>query len=38
MKISDGIKVFSFSVDKVLKKCGKLFFKMCENPVRKIKS
>jgi len=40
MKISDGIQVFSFSIDTLLKKYGKCSFKMCGNPVglRKIKS
>jgi len=29
----DGIKIFSFSIEKVLKKYGKLFLKICGNPV-----
>jgi len=29
----DGIKVFSFSTEKVLKKYGKCFLKMCGNSV-----
>jgi len=33
MKISDGITVFSFSIEKVLKKHGKWFLKMRGNPV-----
>jgi len=32
MKTSDGIKVFRFSIEKVLKNYGKWFLKMCENP------
>jgi len=33
MKIIDGIKIFSFSIEKVLKKYGKCLVKMCGNPV-----
>jgi len=32
MKISDGIKVFSFCIDKVWKKYGKWFLKLCRSP------
>jgi len=31
MKISDGNKFFSFSMEKILKKYGKSFLEMCRN-------
>jgi len=31
-KISNGVNVFSFSIENVLKKYGKCFLKMCGNP------
>jgi len=33
MKLADGIQVFLFNIEKVLKKYGKWFLKMCGNHV-----
>ena len=33
MKISAGVDFFSFGVEKILKKYGEWFLKMCWNPV-----
>jgi len=32
MKVNDGIEVFQFSIERVLKKYGKCFLKICGNP------
>jgi len=32
MKKGDGIKVFSLTIEKILKKHGKCFLKMCGSP------
>jgi len=36
IKGSDGIEFFKFSIEKVLKKYGKWFLKMCGNPAERI--
>jgi len=33
MKRSNGIELNKFTTEKILKKCGKWFFKMCGNSV-----
>jgi len=32
MKLNDGVKVFQFSIEKILKWYGKWCLKMCGNP------